>query len=108
MKELKERAYRYAKEDPDENTHTLRYLGYIRGALDERKHCKQQWIEIERDENGQATIECLDKMFKSLPVVLHHATQVRYDTIPYKSAEWRHTVKHSRCYTHYLPIPDIE
>lgn len=67
-----------------------------------------KWLPIDRDENGIATEECLDEMFKSLPVVLNHATQVRYDTIPYKSVEWRRTVKHSRCYTHYLPIPKLK
>jgi hypothetical protein len=30
------------------------------------------WIKIDRDENGFATEECLDKIFSHLPVVLHH------------------------------------
>lgn len=30
------------------------------------------WIKIDRDEDGIATEECLDKMFQNLPIVLHH------------------------------------
>lgn len=69
-----------------------------------------QWIKIDRDENGFATEECLDKIFSHLPVVLHHNKMGGgYDVLNPQTESlklyFREGVKTSKTYTHYLPIP---
>lgn len=71
------------------------------------------WIKIDRDENGFATEECLEKVFNNLPVLLRH-TQMGggYDVLNPKNEglkQWfRDKLKSNQTYTHYLPIPKLE
>lgn len=72
-----------------------------------------EWIKIDRDENGFATEECLDKIFSHLPVVLHHNKMGGgYDVLNPQTDSlklyFREGVKTSKTYTHYLPIPKLE
>jgi hypothetical protein len=71
------------------------------------------WIKIDRDENGFATEECLDKMFSHLPVVLHHNKMGGgYDVLNPQNEKtkdfFRYKLRESNVYTHYLPIPKLE
>jgi hypothetical protein len=71
------------------------------------------WTKIDRDENGFATGECLDKIFSHLPVVLHHNKMGGgYDVLNPQTESlklyFREGVKTSKTYTHYLPIPKLE
>ena len=71
-----------------------------------------KWIKIDRDENGFATEECLDKIFSHLPVVLHHNKMGGgYDILNPQTKSLklylREGVKTSKAYTHYLPIPKL-
>lgn len=71
------------------------------------------WIKIDRDENGIATEECLDKIFSHLPVVLHHNKMGGgYDVLNPQTESlklyFREGVKTSKTYTNYLPIPKLE
>lgn len=68
------------------------------------------WIKIDRDENGFATEECLDKIFEKTPVVFK--TNIKGGTYEVAnpsgktiSAVWREGIRTHNCYTHYLPIP---
>ena len=113
MKPLIVRAHKYAKEDPDVSTHTSRFNGYVRGALDERK--KYAWIPIDRDENGFATEECLGKIEacyeKEIPVAIAYVSYgTDYDIITLSSdiQGWLADIHNSAKYTHYLPIPKLE
>ena len=71
-----------------------------------------QWLPIDRDEDGIATEECLNKMFSSQPFVL----SILYDedlaycyTIvdKYFLSDFRNDVKKFDEYTHYLPLPKV-
>ena len=69
-----------------------------------------QWLPIDRDENGFATEECLDKIFEKTPVVFK--TNIKGGTYEVAnpsgktiSAVWREGIRTHNCYTHYLPIP---
>ena len=71
------------------------------------------WIKIDRDENGFATEECLDKIFQNLPIVLHHNKMGGgYDVLNPQNESLklylRKLMKTSNTYTHYLPIPKLE
>lgn len=71
-----------------------------------------EWIKIDRDENGFATEECLDKIFSHLPVVLHHNKMgggyyVLNPQIESLKLYFREGMKTSKTYTHYLPIMPI-
>lgn len=71
-----------------------------------------EYIKIDRDENGFATEECLDKIFSHLPVVLHHNKMGGgYDVLNPQTESlklyFREGVKISKTYTHYLPIPKV-
>lgn len=70
------------------------------------------WLPIDRDENGFATEECLDKIFQNLPVVLHHNKMGGgYDVLNPQNESLKlyllKLIKTSNTYTHYLPIPPI-
>ena len=72
-----------------------------------------QWIKIDRDKNGFATEECLDKMFSNLPIVvmfnLYDGRKV-YEGISETDyvGDWRGDIDRDTNYTHYLPIPKLE
>ena len=72
-----------------------------------------QWLPIDRDENGFATEECLDKMFSTLPIVvvfnLPDGRKV-YEGISETGYidDWRGDIDRDTHYTHYLPIPKLE
>lgn len=72
-----------------------------------------KWLPIDRDENGFATEECLDKIFEKTPVVFK--TNIKGGTYEVAnpsgktiSAVWREGIRTHNCYTHYLPIPKLE
>ena len=72
-----------------------------------------EWIKIDRDENGFATEECLEKIFSHLPVVLHHNKMSGgYDALNPQTESlksyFREGIKTSKTYTNYLPIPKLE
>lgn len=71
-----------------------------------------EWIKIDRDNNGFASAECLDKMFTSLPIVV--VKQYSDRCILYESIciwndiyGWRGDIERDATYTHYLPIPKL-
>lgn len=111
LKPLIARAHKYAKEDHNESMHASRYNGYVRGALDERK--KFAWIKIDRDENGFATEECLDKIFSNLPCVVCSQTEKGYKYYNmvgeyFDMMHNREDIRTNTGYTNYLPIPKLE
>lgn len=70
------------------------------------------WIKIDRDENGFATEECLDMMYKAIPFVVatriqhqfvYHLIKNERDFIVYKEI-----IYSGRDVTHYLPTPKLE
>lgn len=72
-----------------------------------------QWLPIDRDENGYATEECLDRIFNNLPCVVCSQTEVGYKY--YNMAGEYFDMNHNRedlrtntGYTHYLSIPKLE
>ncbi len=79
--------------------------------MDNRKEMK--WLPIDRDENGFATEECLDKMFSNIPIVLLYKLpdgRKVYEGISDTDFidPWRGDIDRDVCYTHYLPIPKLE
>lgn len=69
-----------------------------------------EWIKIERDENGSATEECLDRIFNNLPcvVAINSYGMDIYKVIPEWDRQTRDFLKSKAMYTHYLPIPKLE
>ena len=74
------------------------------------------WIKIERDKNGFATDECLDKIAYffveyMMPVVIaiHEENCFDYEIISPLSdiAGWRGYIERNANITHYLPIPHL-
>ena len=68
------------------------------------------WIKIDRDENGFATEECLDKMFKAIPFV-YVGTGNIYVAVGDESDfnVYLESFKTSNFdVTHYLPTPKLE
>lgn len=89
---------------------------YIDGAkwADEtmiEKAC--DWLPIDRDENGFATEECLDKIFNNLPCAVCSQTEGGYKYYNFVNEYldmWhnREDIRTNTGYTHYLPIPKLE
>lgn len=73
-----------------------------------------EWIKIERDKDGFATEECLDKMTRALPCVLlsqfnEHGVEHFYDVATLVSIDyWMVEINTNTHYTHYLPLPKLE
>lgn len=68
------------------------------------------WQPIDRDENGFATDECLDRIFNNLPcvVAINSYGMDIYKVIPEWDKQTRDFLKSKAMYTHYLPIPKLE
>ena len=77
---------------------------------------QMQWIKIDRDENGVAHTESINKIIKlhqdGFPVALASKDTYgyEYDVISpiHDIFEWYGDIEHSPHYTHYLPIPKLE
>ena len=71
-----------------------------------------QWLPIDRDENGFATEECLDEIYKAIPFVVATRIQQRsvYLLIQGKRdfTIYKETIYSGSDVTHYLPIPKLE
>lgn len=73
-----------------------------------------EWIKIERDKDGFATEECLDKMTRAFPFVLlsqfnEHGVEHFYDVVTLNSVDyWIGDITTNTRYTHYLPLPKLE
>lgn len=77
-----------------------------------------KWIPIDRDKNGFATGECLDKILgivfdKGYPVALattDSTASIDYEIItPTQDVyAWRGEIEQHASYTHYLPIQKFE
>ena len=75
-----------------------------------------EWIKIERDENGFATEEIMDKIQecfkKRIPVLLaYNSVIIDYEVISpncYMIVNFLVTIRKDKMYTHYLPIPKLE
>lgn len=71
-----------------------------------------QWLPIDRDENGYATEECFDRIFKNLPcVVCRHIRGFKYYHMVGENLDMIHNlwdIQEDNTYTHYLPIPKLE
>lgn len=71
------------------------------------------WLPIDRDENGVASIESINKIIKlhqdGFPVALASKDTYgyEYDVISptHDIFEYYGDIEHSSYYTHYLPIP---
>lgn len=79
--------------------------------MDNRK--VMQWIKIDRDENGFATEDCMDKMHKAIPFVyvcpceekdVYVAVGDEQDFDVYKQSFYTDSFD----VTHYLPIQKLE
>ena len=71
-----------------------------------------EWIKIDRDENGFATEECLDKIFYNLPCVVCSQTKGGYKYYNlvgecFDMAYNREYLKINTGCTHYFPIPKL-
>lgn len=71
------------------------------------------WIKIDRDENGLATVECLDKIFNNLPCVVCSQTEGGYKYYNmvgeyFDMMHNREDIRTNTGYTHYSPIPKLE
>lgn len=72
-----------------------------------------KWIKIDRDENGFATEECLDRIFNNLPCAVCFQTEGGYKSYFFVNkyldlAHNREDLRTNTSYTHYLPIPKLE
>lgn len=71
------------------------------------------WIKIDRDENGFATEECLDRIFNNLPCAVCYQTEGGYKYYNMVSeyldmGHNREDIRTNTAYTHYLPMPKLE
>lgn len=71
-----------------------------------------QWLTIDRDEDGLATVECLDKIFNNLPCVVCSQTEGGYKYYNmvgeyFDMMHNREDIRTNTGYTHYLPIPKL-
>lgn len=71
-----------------------------------------EWIKIDRYENGFATKECLDKMFKAVPFIAVTRIQHRLVNCLINNERdftiYKETIYSGSDVTHYLPIPKLE
>ena len=75
-----------------------------------------QWLPIDRDENGFATEEFMDKIqeyFRErIPVLLAYDSVITdYEVISpncYTIVNFLVAIRKDKMYTHYLPIPKLE
>lgn len=71
-----------------------------------------KWLPIDRDENGFATEECLDKMYKAIPFVIATRIVQRSVYLLIKGKRdftiYKETIYSEGNVTHYLPIPKLE
>lgn len=76
--------------------------------MDNRKEMK--WQPIDRDENGFATKECLDRIFNNLPCAVCSQTEGVYNFVNEYLDMWhnREDIRTNTGYTHYLSIPKLE
>lgn len=71
---------------------------------------KMEWIKIERDKDGFATEECINKMTDNLPIVIveqfnEHGIEQFYDIVTsYNIADYMGDMTIETKITHYLPI----
>ena len=76
---------------------------------------ENEWIEIKRDESGNATEECLNDIFNNLPVVVccligKDRSKLYYNMVG-KYLDMQHNredIRTNTGYTHYLPIPKLK
>ena len=71
------------------------------------------WIKIDRDENGFATDNCLEKIFNNLPCAVCSQTEGGYKYYNmvgeyFDMLHNREDLRTNTGYTHYLPIPKLE
>ena len=75
-----------------------------------------EWIKIDRDENGFATEEFMDKLQdyfkKRIPVLFAYNSVITdYEVLSpnsYTTVNFLVTIRNDKTYTHYLPIPKLE
>ena len=72
-----------------------------------------QWLPIDRDENGIATEECLDRIFNNLPCAVCSQTEGGYKYYNmvgeyFDMVHNREDIRTNTGYTHYLPILKLE
>lgn len=67
-----------------------------------------EWIKIDRDNNGFATEEALDKLYSQLPVIISETMKedvVHYDVITTDNyVDWSSDLSLRPRYSHYLPF----
>ena len=74
-----------------------------------------EWIKIERDENGFATEECLDRIIKlqkqgiDILLIVQMYGSSHYYTLdaPFFNQTKIKMIREEMAYTHYLPIPNL-
>ena len=71
------------------------------------------WTKIDRDENGFATEECLDRIFNNLPcaVCSHTEGGYKYYNFVNEYLDMCHNpedIRTNTSYTHYLLIPKLD
>lgn len=80
------------------------------GLVNPKDACDMQWLPIDRDENGFATEECLEKIFNNLPCAVCSQTEGGYKYYNFVNEYldmWhnREDIRTNTGYTHYLLIP---
>ena len=83
------------------------------GLVNLKDVCDMNWQPIDRDENGFATDECLDKIFNNLPCAVCSQTEGGYKYYNmvgeyFDMMHNREDLRTNKGYTHYLPIPKLE
>lgn len=83
------------------------------GLVNLKDACDMNWQPIDRDENGFATEECLDRIFNNLPCAVCHHTErgFKYYHMVGENLDMMHNlwdIQEDNAYTHYLLIPKLE
>ena len=66
-----------------------------------------EWIKIERDKDGFATDECLNRMLKNTPVALVCGNGYEIISPEHDIAAWRGDIERGVKYTHYMVLPKV-
>ena len=81
-------------------------LGFKHGS-----HWQQAngWNTIERDKDGFATNECLDKIFETLPIVVYNKRLNEYSTIIDEELiyDWLCDIKEDTDFVFWMKVPEL-
>ena len=64
-----------------------------------------QWYKIERDKDGFATEECLDRIFEDSIILFHDNRDGSIQIADGDFDYWRGDIERHTCYDYWMPIP---